>query len=137
MPRVPRGYRRSALRPRLVILLRLLLVQSEPHFGSAGQLGNGVRISVCWNPDCPAGRIRTDTSSARKMCCGRVMDRAQYQPSPKAGELGKLVGTTDLNVFICVSCADSVIEADRVDPDRKCPHCKLPRIVKFGTPRES
>lgn len=79
--RVLSGYRYQGLVVRLLTLQRLLLVQSQPFFGSAGQLRNGDRVFVCSNPSCTAGakRVLKVSSNATQVCCGQPMDRAMYR----------------------------------------------------------
>ncbi|MFI1394064.1 hypothetical protein [Streptomyces sp. NPDC020681] len=138
MARVRSEERYPGLWVRLLMLRRLLLVQSQPWEGSAGLMKNGQRIFVCSDPACRAGakRVRKVSSNADQWCCGRRMDRALYRSAEVSGRLGTLAGATNLDVFICVGCANFAIEAANVDPGRSCPACRRRLVVKFGTSRK-
>lgn len=145
MARVLSGYWFPGLWVRLLALQRLLLVQSESVFGSAGQLQNGAWVFVCSDPLCDAGtdRVRTVSSNATQMCCARPMDSAVYRQAEEVGQLGTLMGETNLDVFICIGCVASLhfpnfaIAAAAVNPGQPCPQCELQLLVKFGTSRKS
>lgn len=143
--RVLSGYRYQGWLVRLLTLQRLLLVQSQPFFGSAGQLRNGDRVFVCSDPSCTAGakRVLKVSSNAAQVCCGQPMDRAMYRAAEDHRLLGTLVGKTDLDVFVCIGCVGSVkhpnfvIDAADVDRGLKCPQCLQRLMVRFGTSRRS
>ncbi|WP_405571621.1 hypothetical protein OG317_20525 [Streptomyces sp. NBC_01167] len=137
MARVRSEVRYPALWVRLLALRSLILGQSSPWSGSAGGLTNGTYVFVCSAPSCRLGErgVREESTNRSRMCCNVPMHWARYRAPGSAGGTGKLIGSTRLDVYICIECIRPPVVPSDLRPGaapRHCPKCGKDTLVKFG-----